>query len=132
MGSLLNFGFSLETCHLRFFLNLTLLFLAMLESGAPLSSSLEEALYKCSICMNDENCTERVGSVTSSEFRRLLVAKKTPVVRLLMSGFDRHQANQLFKPTIINHHQSIAISQSFNQLPSIKLTPCIMMRQNLQ
>ena len=26
-----------------------LLFLAVLESGAPLSSSLEEALYKCSV-----------------------------------------------------------------------------------
>src|SRR6218665_3646796 len=50
MGSLLNFGFSLEPCHLRFFLNLRLLFLAVLESGAPLSSSLEEALlYKCSV-----------------------------------------------------------------------------------
>jgi len=32
-----------------FFLNLRLLFLAMLESGAPLSSPLEEALYKCSV-----------------------------------------------------------------------------------
>ena len=32
-----------------FFLSLRLLFLAVLESGAPLSSSLEEALYKCSI-----------------------------------------------------------------------------------
>src|SRR6218665_3239188 len=32
-----------------FFLNLRLLFLAVLESGAPLSSSLEEALYKCSV-----------------------------------------------------------------------------------
>src|SRR6218665_993765 len=32
-----------------FFLTLRLLFLAMLESGAPLSSSLEEALYKCSV-----------------------------------------------------------------------------------
>src|SRR6218665_2520988 len=31
MGSLLNFGFSLEPCHLRFFLNLRLLFLAVLE-----------------------------------------------------------------------------------------------------
>src|SRR6218665_1299134 len=49
MGFLLNFGFSLEPCHLRFFLNLRLLFLAVLESGAPLSSSLEEALYKCSV-----------------------------------------------------------------------------------
>src|SRR6218665_611913 len=49
MGSLLNFGFSLEPCHLRFFLKLRLLFLAVLESGAPLSSSLEEALYKCSV-----------------------------------------------------------------------------------
>ena len=29
------------------------LFLAVLESGAPLSSSLEEALYKCSIWMNE-------------------------------------------------------------------------------
>jgi len=52
MGSLINFGFSLEPRHLRFLLNLRLLFLAMLESGAPLSSSLEEALYKCSVCMN--------------------------------------------------------------------------------
>ena len=34
---------------LSFFLNLRLLFLAVLESGAPLSSSLEEALYKCSV-----------------------------------------------------------------------------------
>src|SRR6218665_1115503 len=49
MGSLLNFGLCLEPCHLRFFLNLRLLFLAVLESGAPLSSSLEEALYKCSV-----------------------------------------------------------------------------------
>src|SRR6218665_1944226 len=49
MGSLLNFGSSLELCHLRFFLNLRLLFLAVLESGAPLSSSFEEALYKCSV-----------------------------------------------------------------------------------
>ena len=49
MGSRLNFGFSLEPCHLRFFLNLRLLFLAVLESGAPLSSSLEEAPYKCSV-----------------------------------------------------------------------------------
>src|SRR6218665_1859733 len=49
MGSLLNFGFSLEPCRLRFFLNLRLLFLAVLESGAPLSSSLEEALYKCRV-----------------------------------------------------------------------------------
>src|SRR6218665_1591724 len=32
-----------------FFLNSRLLFLAVLESGVPLSSSLEEALYKCSI-----------------------------------------------------------------------------------
>src|SRR6218665_3914596 len=32
-----------------FFLKLRLLFLAVLESGAPLSSSLEEALYKCSV-----------------------------------------------------------------------------------
>jgi len=32
-----------------FFLNLRLLFLAVLESGAPLSSPLEEALYKCSV-----------------------------------------------------------------------------------
>src|SRR6218665_4124995 len=38
-GSLLNFGFSLEPCLLRFFLNLRLLFLAVLESGAPPSSS---------------------------------------------------------------------------------------------
>src|SRR6218665_2442535 len=30
MGTLLNFGFSLEPCHLRFFLNLRLLFLAVL------------------------------------------------------------------------------------------------------
>src|SRR6218665_3654828 len=44
MGSLLNFGLCLEPGHLRFFLNLRLLFLAVLESGAPLSSSLEEAL----------------------------------------------------------------------------------------
>src|SRR6218665_2831034 len=49
MGSLLNFVFSLEPCHLLFFLNLRLRFLAVLESGAPLSSSLEEALYKCSV-----------------------------------------------------------------------------------
>src|SRR6218665_1760369 len=49
MGSLLNFGLCLEPCHLRFFRNLRLLFLAALESGAPLSSSLEEALYKCSV-----------------------------------------------------------------------------------
>src|SRR6218665_3968888 len=48
MGTLLNFGFFLEPCHLRFFFNLRLLFLAVLESGAPLSSSLE-ALYKCSV-----------------------------------------------------------------------------------
>src|SRR6218665_4027774 len=47
MGSLLNFGLCLEPCHLRFFPNLRLLFLAVLESGAPLSSPLEEALYKC-------------------------------------------------------------------------------------
>jgi len=53
MGSLLNFGISIEPCHLRFFLNLRLLFLAVLESGAPLSSSLEEALYKCSVWMNE-------------------------------------------------------------------------------
>src|SRR6218665_1138985 len=33
MGSLLNFGLCLEPCHLRFFLNLRLLFLAVLESG---------------------------------------------------------------------------------------------------
>src|SRR6218665_1212504 len=39
--------FPIEPCHLHFFLNLRLLFLAVLESGAPLSSSLEEALYKC-------------------------------------------------------------------------------------
>src|SRR6218665_2957745 len=32
-----------------FFLNLRLLFLAVLESEAPLGSSLEEALYKCSV-----------------------------------------------------------------------------------
>src|SRR6218665_1482326 len=32
-----------------FFLNLRLLFLAVLASGAPLSSSLEEVLYKCSV-----------------------------------------------------------------------------------
>src|SRR6218665_412213 len=32
-----------------FFLNLRPLFLAVLESGAPLISSLEEALYKCSV-----------------------------------------------------------------------------------
>ena len=32
-----------------FFLNLRLLFLSVLESGAPLSSSLEEALYKFSV-----------------------------------------------------------------------------------
>jgi len=37
----------------EFFLTLRLLVLAMLESGAPLNSSLEEALYKCSICMNE-------------------------------------------------------------------------------
>ena len=43
------FGFSLEPCHLRFSLTLRLFFLAVLEFGAPLSSSLEEALYKCSI-----------------------------------------------------------------------------------
>lgn len=49
MGSFLNFGFCLEPCHLRFFLTLRLLFLAVLESGVPLSSFLEEALYKCSI-----------------------------------------------------------------------------------
>jgi len=36
-------------CHLRFFLNLRQLFLAVLESGAPLSSSIEEALYKCTV-----------------------------------------------------------------------------------
>ena len=30
-----------------------LLFLAVLESGAPLSSPLEEALYKCSVWMNE-------------------------------------------------------------------------------
>jgi len=45
----INFGLCLEPCHLRFFLNLRLLFLAVLESGAPLSSPLEEALYKCSV-----------------------------------------------------------------------------------
>src|SRR6218665_2247799 len=49
MGSLLNFGLCLEPCHLPFFLNLRLLFLAVLESGAPSSSSLEEALYNCSV-----------------------------------------------------------------------------------
>ena len=46
----------IEPCHLRFFLNLRLLFLAVLESGAPLSSSLEEALYKCSVWMNEWIC----------------------------------------------------------------------------
>ena len=53
MGSLLNFGFSLEPCHLHFILILRLLFLAVLEFGAPLSSSLEGALYTCSIWMNE-------------------------------------------------------------------------------
>ena len=33
MGSLLNVGFSLEPCHLRFFLTLRVLFLVVLESG---------------------------------------------------------------------------------------------------
>jgi len=36
------------------FFTLRLLFLAVLESGAPLRSSLEEALYKCSILMNEQ------------------------------------------------------------------------------
>ena len=53
MGSLLNFWFSLEPCHLRFFLTLRLLFLAVLESRAPLSSSLEEALYEWMNEMNE-------------------------------------------------------------------------------
>src|SRR6218665_2388284 len=48
-GSSIWNGFSLEICHLRFFLNLRVLFLAVLESGSPLSSILEEALYKCSV-----------------------------------------------------------------------------------
>src|SRR6218665_803068 len=52
MGSLLNFGFSLEPCRLRVFLTLRLLFLTVLGSGAPLSSSLEKALYKYSVRMN--------------------------------------------------------------------------------
>ena len=36
-------------CHLRSFLTLGLLILALLELGAPLVSFLEEALYDCSI-----------------------------------------------------------------------------------
>jgi len=36
-----------------FFTTLRLLLLAVLESAAPLSSSLEDALYKCSIWMNE-------------------------------------------------------------------------------
>jgi len=47
--SLLNFVFFLGPCHQRFFLTLRLLFLAMLELGAPLGSFIEEALHKYSI-----------------------------------------------------------------------------------
>ena len=45
----------IRTLSPAFFLTLRLLFLAVLESGAPLSSSLEEALYKCSIWMSEWN-----------------------------------------------------------------------------
>jgi len=53
MGSLLNFGFSLEPCQLRFFLTLRLLFLAVLESERLWVVLFEEAVYKCSIWMNE-------------------------------------------------------------------------------
>ena len=44
---------SLVETLLAFFLNLRPLFLAVLESWALLSSSLEETLYKCSVWMNE-------------------------------------------------------------------------------
>jgi len=43
----------LHSCAIINFDKHSLLFLAVLESGAPLSSSLEEALYKCSVLMNE-------------------------------------------------------------------------------
>ena len=52
MAFLLNFLFFLELCQLRFLL--TLRRTNLLELGAPPSNFLEEALYKCSIWMNDE------------------------------------------------------------------------------
>ena len=48
MASLLDFVFLIEPCHLRFY-HLKTAILAVLELGAPLSSFLEEALYKCSM-----------------------------------------------------------------------------------
>ena len=52
-ASLLNFAFLTEPLHLRFFLTLRLLCLTVLVLWALLSSFLEEALYKCSIWMNE-------------------------------------------------------------------------------
>jgi len=70
--SLLNFAFLTEPFHLRFFLTLWLLCLTVLVLGALLSSFLEEALYKCSIWMNEwiiylcNSCNQVMGVETSA------------------------------------------------------------------
>ena len=96
MGSLLNFVFFPDPYHLCFSLTLKLLYLAVLELGAPLSSFLEEALYKCSIWMNDcQRCL--VGCVTNWKRRRVSLW-------LTGSALDHHLRLSLERQWVVAEH----------------------------